>query len=1048
MSIASKKKQQGPVTATPESETSVRPPKRKRRRLTVFAILIVGLALLVGLLPTIIVHTPLMAFFVHRAAMVDGRISFQSASIGWFSSASVSGIVICDKQNETVMEADRLTCDRSLLKLLFNPSNVGVLQIEKPRFSVKLTPDGSNLETLLAHWLTGQCTSSRGVDLSLEVADGEATIVDQETQRTWHVTGLRFALDMSRRLAWPTRVEVDATLDDRGHPGSLAWKSHLKASDAPPADSAAWCGLAGTDGDLSLQITTLPLAIFQRLAARSMPGLKLDGTLGSNIEAQWTGATNVKFNGGMNGNDLRIESPALGREVLRLEQVRASCKAARQDKQLTLEEAKIECEVGNLAASAHVDLGERGLETPADLLRQPNCSVQGTLDLARLARLLPGTLRVRPGTEITSGQVMLTVRTINPAGPAAAAAPAALAWQARLETNHFTAVDHGRQIAWDKPVLIDLAIHQSDQGPVFDNLVCESDFLRMSGSGTPDRLTATVNLNLQQLTDDLGRFIDLGGLALAGDGAGKLQWGHTAAGDFEVGGEIELRNFQLGIPQRQPWAEESLTVNLGAKGHADFATPTRLDEAALQLRSGGDQIGIRLLQPVADLGVRAPWLFNVQMQGSLDHWPARFAPLASMQGLRLGGNYQASGQVTLSAESLVFTQTKINASQVALAGATWHWSDPAIELNAAGRFDFAASRLQLDTVNLAADTISLNAQDIVCSMPGNGPLQLDGAVAYRWDRLNPLLQPYCGESVQFFGKGTCPIAYRGPFGQAGGEGSAAVQFSGANIYGFQVGEGELKFHLANGVLRTDPLEAACNRGRLALQPELRMDRQPMEFRLSAGTLANQIQLDQAVCRSALKYVMPVLASVTQSQGQFSIQLDGCRIPVGDLNRAEIAGRVIVHSATMSPGPLIQQLASLLATSPTLVHIEPGSVIQFRMTGGRIYHRGLALEFPSVTMRTYGSVGLDESLKLMVETSVPLAWLPSNAVTDALKKQKMQIPVGGTLKSPQLDLVELARVKRQLLGNLGVLQSELGNQLNRWIQPRLPSSVSETGHGDR
>ena len=75
------------------------------------------------------------------------------------------------------------------------------------------------------------------------------------------------------------------------------------------------------------------------------------------------------------------------------------------------------------------------------------------------------------------------------------------------------------------------------------------------------------------------------------------------------------------------------------------------------------------------------------------------------------------------------------------------------------------------------------------------------------------------------------------------------------------------------------------------------------------------------------------------------------------------------------------------------------------------------------------------MKLMVETSVPLHWLPSNAVTDAIRKQKMQIPVGGTLKSPQLDLAELARVKGQVLGNLGVLQSELGNQLNRLIPPR-------------
>ena len=119
-----------------------------------------------------------------------------------------------------------------------------------------------------------------------------------------------------------------------------------------------------------------------------------------------------------------------------------------------------------------------------------------------------------------------------------------------------------------------------------------------------------------------------------------------------------------------------------------------------------------------------------------------------------------------------------------------------------------------------------------------------------------LLQPYCGTAIQFYGAGTSPIAYRGPFSPAQGEASAALQFSGANIYGFQVGPGELKVHLANGVLRTDPLDVTCNQGRVALQPELRMDRQPMEFRLSAGTLASQIQLDQAACRSALKYVVP------------------------------------------------------------------------------------------------------------------------------------------------------------------------------------------------
>ena len=187
----------------------------------------------------------------------------------------------------------------------------------------------------------------------------------------------------------------------------------------------------------------------------------------------------------------------------------------------------------------------------------------------------------------------------------------------------------------------------------------------------------------------------------------------------------------------------------------------------------------------------------------------------------------------------------------------------------------------------------------------------------------------------------------------------------------------------------------------------------------------------------LKYVIPILASVAQSQGEFSIHIDGCRIPFGDLDRAEIAGRVVVHSATMSAGPLVQQLALLVGTSPSLVRIQPESVIQFRMTGGRIYHQGLVLEFPDVTVQTYGSVGLDESMKLMIGTSIPLRWLPSNSVTDAIRRQKVQLPVGGTLKSPRLDLAELAQVKNQVLGSLArsVLQSDLGSQLDHLLKPQ-------------
>ena len=435
-----KKKQPRPDEPTASKRTAPtektrKPPRRKRRRLAMGGIVLLVLALLVAFLPTILVHTPLLGFFLRRAARLDGSLAFQSASLGWFSSTSISGIVIRDAQGETVFEADRVTIDRSLSRLIFNSSNLGTLRIEKPRLSGKLTRDGSNVQTVLARWLNpparhdgrrwrGRAPASTSRWKSPTVKRPSSI---KKRSRSWHVANLQLAVDLARQQAWPTRVE-----------GSAAYQGEIAA--LQPSDR-------------------------RRRAGKSAP---------------------------------------------------------------------------------------------------------------RLAGRLSGTASVQQADGV---------------------------------------------------------------------LTCKSD------------------------------------------------------------NDIE----QLAV-----------------------------------------------IEP--------------------------------------------SGQ---------------------------SFQDPHMH---------------------CAVQCSYKAAD--------GTLTLD---------------------------------------------QSAIQFSGGNFYGFQVGQGELRLRLADGTLQADLPPVACNDGTLAANSELRFAGQPMEFRLSAGTLADHVQLGPAACRSALRYVVPVLASATQSQGQFSIQLDGCRIPLGDLTKAEIGGRVIVHSATMSAG---------------------------------------------------------------------------------------------------------------------------------------------------
>ena len=120
-----------------------------------------------------------------------------------------------------------------------------------------------------------------------------------------------------------------------------------------------------------------------------------------------------------------------------------------------------------------------------------------------------------------------------------------------------------------------------------------------------------------------------------------------------------------------------------------------------------------------------------------------------------------------------------------------------------------------------------------------------------------------------------------------------------------------------------------------------------------------------------------------------------------------------------------------------VNLAQQSKIDFKMVQGRIYHRGLELQFPQSTVRTYGSVGLDQTLAIMAEMNVPVDWIRDTTLREELKKQIIQIPIAGTLAKPEIDRQKLAELRGQFLREAagGTLRNELQRQLNR-ILPSL------------
>ena len=163
----------------------------------------------------------------------------------------------------------------------------------------------------------------------------------------------------------------------------------------------------------NLAATNFPLAIVNRIMTRAMPGSHLAGTLGAKLNAQWTNLNQVKLQGDASVSQLELAHPFLGTETLVLDTAHAVCQLARADRQVNMTQLLVESDVGNCTAATQIDLGDGGWAALPVALDQQQGKLQGMVDIAKLAQRMPATMRVRPGTQITSGQLQFNLQATN-----------------------------------------------------------------------------------------------------------------------------------------------------------------------------------------------------------------------------------------------------------------------------------------------------------------------------------------------------------------------------------------------------------------------------------------------------------------------------------------------------------------------------------------------------------------------------------------------------------------------------------------------------------
>ncbi len=704
-------------------------PRRRRWFRLAFWLPLVSFCALLALAPTLISWTPLGAWSVNHFVPLNGRIEIGSLSVGWFSPIVVSDITLRDSGGDAVATLAAASGDRSLLQLVLNHSDLGQLDLQQPTLHAVLHSSGSNLEDVLAPLLDGgsSSTAPTAVAVAVKVTGGSATVEDQSTGRKYQINDLAADVGWDSFSKEPLTAQGSAKLIDANRTAdvSLSLKSQ---------DSEAGGGTLGA-GTLTCQIDRLPLDIVEPLLRRRLAGAQLAGSLSARLDCSWGGGPQhdeVSVEGQVDASDLLFTAAALGHDRIEMAKLTVPCQIVGTSKDVRIEKLLVDCDLGQLSLSGTVALADFAAGNTLAAMAHESCQLSGKLDLVRLAALLPDTLRIRPGTQVTAGELNVSL-----ASQQAAAGQTDLIWNGRIETSDLEAVADGAQFKWQQPLSVDFQAHDGPGGPVVDKLNCDSSFLHVEGSGTPDQLTAGASFDLKQLAIELAQFVDLQGCQLTGAGQAQLTWQRDQDGHVQSQADLTARDFTLAVPNRPIWSEANLTLHLDCAGAMPAGTITHVDTLATRLEAGDERLSVQLLRPVDDPSNK-PWPVQIDWQGELAGLLPRIEILSGLlggavSGWELAGSGNLQAVVQASSRELEVQQCRLSIQKLHAWGHGLYLDEPLAELTGTATWQRAAGKMNIPLASIQAASVVARLNNLELSQADKTGPQASGNATLEGD---------------------------------------------------------------------------------------------------------------------------------------------------------------------------------------------------------------------------------------------------------------------------------------------------------------------------
>jgi hypothetical protein len=709
-----------------------------RRRLATVLVLAIAA---IGLLPLLVAKTPLRDSVLSAAIPGDiVKVTVGDASLSWFSAPSLSRVEVKDTAGNLLLTAEQISIDRAPWKLLADTRHIGLIEIVRPTIHLSLRPDGSNVEDAVSKLLTDidvaptdeavGSETSRPISYSVRVIEGTVVADELATSRKWRIERVNLQYDSGGEGS--ARGSLAAEVFQIGIGGTATPAGRIAISLEPGADARQ---------HLSWQTDALSLAILEPWMQRAIVAAELSGTLSGQGAATWTtgeSATprDLSTTGSFAVDTLDLSAAALEGDRLRLQRVEMPWRVVTSSTGLAIEDLRLRSEIGQVAVRGTLDYAalSRGQTLRDSLLSSAarhDVELRGSIDVARLATMLPRSLRIRSDTTITAGIVELAA-ACKPAGQGQAITAA-------INTNQLAAANAGRHLRWDQPVNARLTMMRQNAEVRLDSFECDSDFLQVAAKGTPHDFSASAEFDLNRLAQQLGQFVDLTGKQLAGTGEAKIAWKQNGSDRFEAHAAGSLTGLRVAIANGAIWSEPALELYATATGalEASSRQPTRVDGAKIAIQAQEDELLAELTGPVALSNASPAWPIKLAAKGRIARWLTRMRPLYAVDPWQIDGELELLGNARIAKSTFELGDAQLEATALHASAPGWNIQEPRVELAGDARWNTVTGEISTNSAQFVSSTASLAVKNLQfrcrqVSGPGDTG-ELSGVAAFRAD---------------------------------------------------------------------------------------------------------------------------------------------------------------------------------------------------------------------------------------------------------------------------------------------------------------------------